>query len=273
MVPVLDDNKGSPATGAEYRTVERSGGAGATGPAHVEMNWHTLISDPDYVDMVVRLVAALLIGGLIGLERSYHGRPAGFRTHALVCMSTALLMLVTIYETRWFPQISGGRITLDPTRMTQGIMTGIGFLGAGTIMKEGLSVRGLTTAASIWTTAAIGVLMGIGFYFPALVATVLTLGTLSLFRWIESRMPSQFYAHFVVRFDRHAKMDETELRRLMRRYGFTIANLNYRLDTDAGFFEYRMVVRTSSPGNASALADMLDSLEIVKEFRVSPLGD
>jgi uncharacterized membrane protein YhiD involved in acid resistance len=83
--------------------------------------------------------------------------------------------------------------------MVQGIMTGIGFLGAGTIMKQGLSVRGLTTAASIWVTAAIGVLVGIGFLFPALLASVLTLGTLSLFRWIESRMPSQFYAQLVVR--------------------------------------------------------------------------
>jgi putative Mg2+ transporter-C (MgtC) family protein len=237
------------------------------------MDVRTLLADPAYLDMTQRLVAALLIGAAIGLERSYHGRPAGFRTHALVCMSTALLMLITVYETRWFPELTGGRITLDPTRMTQGIMTGIGFLGAGTIMKEGLSVRGLTTAASIWTTAAIGVLVGIGFFFPALLATVLTLGTLSLFRWVESRMPSQFYAHFAVRFDRHAKMDETELRRLLKRYGFTIANLNYRLDSDAGFFEYRLVVRTGSAANASALADMLDTLEIVKEFRVSPLGD
>ena len=78
--------------------------------------------------------------------------------------------------------------------MAQGIMTGIGFLGAGVIFKEGLTVRGLTTAASIWITAAIGILAGIGFYFPVIVATVLTLGTLSVFRWIEAKMPVQFYA-------------------------------------------------------------------------------
>ena len=114
------------------------------------------LSDSVYFDIALRLVASLVIGGLIGLERSYHGRPAGFRTHSLVCLSTSLLMLVTVYETRWFPSLSEGRISLDPTRMAQGIMTGIGFLGAGTIMKDGLSVRGLTTAASIWITAAIG---------------------------------------------------------------------------------------------------------------------
>jgi putative Mg2+ transporter-C (MgtC) family protein len=163
------------------------------------MNTRTFLTDPVSIDITVRLTAALLIGGLIGLERSYHGRPAGFRTHMLVCLSTSLLMLVTVYETRWISTISDGRISLDPTRMAQGIMTGIGFLGAGTIMKEGLSVRGLTTAASIWITAAIGILVGIGFYFPAGLATVLTLGTLSVFRWVESRIPAEFYAQFLVR--------------------------------------------------------------------------
>ena len=148
---------------------------------------------PEYLPMTLRLLAAVAAGGLIGLERSYHGRPAGFRTHTLVCLSTCLLMLVTVYETYWFPAIFQGRVTIDPTRLAQGIMTGIGFLGAGAILKEGLSVRGLTTAASIWITAALGILIGIGFYFPAVVATVLTLGTLSVFRWIEIRMPMQTY--------------------------------------------------------------------------------
>src|SRR5690606_1636400 len=100
--------------------------------------------EPIYQEISLRLLAALSVGAVIGLERSYRGRPAGFRTHALVCLSTALLMLVTVYESRWVPGIEAGRLALDPTRMAQGIMTGIGFLGAGVIMKEGLSVRGLT---------------------------------------------------------------------------------------------------------------------------------
>src|SRR5687768_6662986 len=159
----------------------------------------------EYTEMVFRLLAAVLVGGLIGLERSYHGRPAGFRTHTLVCTASAVLMLVTVYEALWFtPQISV-RVALDPTRMAQGIMTGIGFLGAGVIVKEGITVRGLTTAASIWITSAIGILMGIGFYFPAAVATVLTLGVLSLFRWIESQMPIQTFSNFSVRFLRRSE--------------------------------------------------------------------
>lgn len=232
-----------------------------------------LLSDPIHVEIVLRLVAALLIGGLIGLERSYHARPAGFRTHALVCLSTSLLMLVTVYETRWFPEVIQGRIALDPTRMAQGIMTGIGFLGAGTIMKEGLTVRGLTTAASIWITAAIGILVGIGFYFPAAMATLFTLGALSLFRWVEQRIPAQFYAHFLVRFARAEVMSEGEMRGLLAAQGFTIANLSYRLDVEEDFFEYRMVIRTNKAGNAGRLSSALSALESVREFRVSPTGD
>jgi len=227
----------------------------------------------DYFDIALRLVASLVIGGLIGLERSYHGRPAGFRTHSLVCLSTSLLMLVTVYEARWFPNIGQGRISLDPTRMAQGIMTGIGFLGAGTIMKDGLSVRGLTTAASIWITAAIGILIGVGFYFPAVIATVLTLGTLSVFRWVESRMPTQFYAQFVVRFARDKAMPELEVRRLLNDFGFTVANLNYRLDVEADFFEYQMVIRTTGADNTRILTQALNKVEAVKEYRLSPTGD
>jgi putative Mg2+ transporter-C (MgtC) family protein len=231
------------------------------------------VFDGVYFDIAVRLLASLVVGGLIGLERSYHGRPAGFRTHSLVCLSTSLLMLVTVYETRWFSSIAPGRISLDPTRMAQGIMTGIGFLGAGTIIKDGLSVRGLTTAASIWITAAIGILIGIGFYFPAAVATILTLGTLSVFRWIENQIPAQFYAQFVIRFARNEAMPELEMRRMLEDYGFTIANLNYRLDVESDSFEYQMVIRTNSEANASRLAQALNRVGSVKEYRVSPTGD
>src|ERR671926_229429 len=132
--------------------------------------------------IVARLTAALVVGGIIGLERSYHGRPAGFRTHSLVCVASALLMLVTVYQSEWMTSVPLDAIRTDPTRMAQGIMTGIGFLGAGVIFKEGLTVRGLTTAASIWVTAAIGILVGIGFYLPAIAGSLATILILSVFR-------------------------------------------------------------------------------------------
>ena len=167
----------------------------------------------EYQVILEHLLTALAAGGLIGFERSYHGRPAGFRTHSLVCVASSALMLLTVYQAHWYPAEFAGRVTLDPTRMAQGIMTGIGFLGAGVIFKEGLTVRGLTTAASIWITAAIGILAGIGFYFPLIVTTTLTLGTLSVFRWIESKVPGEFFAHLHVRCSREGGMSEDRLER------------------------------------------------------------
>jgi putative Mg2+ transporter-C (MgtC) family protein len=229
--------------------------------------------EPVVTEIAARLLSALVVGALIGLERTYRGRPAGFRTHALVCLSTSLLMLLTAFEDQWVSESGEARVTIDPTRMAQGIMTGIGFLGAGAIMKEGLSVRGLTTAASIWITAAIGIMIGVGFYVPAAMAAVLTLGTLSLFGWLERRLPAQFYAHFTVRFSTSAAVPEDEMRRIVTSHGFSIANLNYRLDSDGGYFEYRMVICSSRPQNARSLSDALSKLSTVREFRLAPTGD
>src|SRR5207249_8987948 len=160
-----------------------------------------------------------------GLERSYHGRPAGFRTHALVCVASSVLMILTVYHVKWFEAAFLERVTIDPTRMAQGVMTGIGFLGAGVIMKEGLSVRGLTTAASIWITAAIGILAGVGLYGTVVLATLLTLGTLTVFRRIESIMPTLLYAHHHLRFARETVMSEPEVRAMLAEHGFSVANV------------------------------------------------
>ena len=217
------------------------------------------------------LLAALAAGGLIGFERSYHGRPAGFRTHSLVCLASSALMLVTMYQDQWFPA-SATRVSIDPTRMAQGIMTGIGFLGAGVIFKEGLTVRGLTTAASIWITSAIGVLAGIGFYFPLIVTTILTLGTLSVFRWVEARIPEQLYAELRVGFASDAAMPEGDFRRFIAGRGFTIATLNYHYRAEARLFEYALVIWTTQTDNVARLVEALRGEAAVREFSLSSMG-
>jgi putative Mg2+ transporter-C (MgtC) family protein len=227
---------------------------------------------PDGYEMVLRLLAALVAGALIGYERSYHGRPAGFRTHSLVCTASSLLMLVTVYEAHWV-RAGSDLVQIDPTRMAQGIMTGIGFLGAGVIIKEGLSVRGLTTAASIWITAAIGILAGVGFYFPLVVSVALTLGVLSLFRWIEARMPSQSYYRFEVRFSRSEAMTERQLRELVESHGFSIANFSYRLDGEGRVRRHSMTIRSADRSSAGRLSETLEGNQAVMEFRIAPTGD
>jgi putative Mg2+ transporter-C (MgtC) family protein len=227
----------------------------------------------EYIDIAIHLGSAWVAGSLIGLERSFHGRPAGFRTHALVCVASALLMLVTVYQWEWIGSVPLETIRTDPTRMAQGIMTGIGFLGAGVIFKENLSVRGLTTAASIWITAALGILFGVGFYYPAIVATAITLITLSLFRLVEARMPTQFYAHHLLRFRKDEALAEPAVRRLIEGHHFTISNMSYRLNESGTVFEYRMVIKTAMKENLERLATSLRARDDILEFRISPTGD
>ncbi len=207
-------------------------------------------------DLVIigRVVGALVIGAMIGVEHTFHGRPAGFRTHSLVCIASAILMIVTVYQNQWMTLLEHDAIRTDPTRMAQGIMTGIGFLGAGVIFKEGLTVRGLTTAASIWVTAAFGILVGIGFWFAAIVGAAAVLVVLALFRFIETRLPSEFYAHHMLRFLRERVMAEDDLRKLIGDHGFTIANLSCRLIEGGQQFEYRMTIKSQDRRNAEKLS-------------------
>ena len=226
-------------------------------------------------DLVIigRVAGALVIGAMIGFERTFHGRPAGFRTHSLVCIASAILMIVTVYQNQWMTLVEHDAIRTDPTRMAQGIMTGIGFLGAGVIFKEGLTVRGLTTAASIWVTAAIGILVGIGFWFAAIVGAVATLTVLALFRLIEARLPSEFYAHHTLRFSRDKVMGEEIMRKMIVDHGFSIANLSSRLTESGGQFEYRMTIKSRDRNAAEKLSKHLLGLPEVVEFRIAPTGD
>lgn len=225
------------------------------------------------IAVITRLLLAVLAGGLIGFERTYHGRPAGFRTHTLVCTASSLLMLLTVYQWRLLADAPIDTLRVDPTRMAQGIMTGIGFLGAGVIMKESLSIRGLTTAASIWMTASIGIMVGVGFYLPAFFATGLTLGTLSLFRWIESVAPSLHYGKVMVRFWRKDVLSEPQLNEAIRRHDIDAANAVYRLQHEGRTFEYELTVRTKDTKNFQRLAEALTAMPEVLEFKITPTGD
>lgn len=224
-------------------------------------------------DIFIHLVVAMVAGGLIGLERSYYGRPAGFRTHTLVCMASSLLMLVTIYQRDWFTGAMIETVRVDPTRMAQGIMTGIGFLGAGVIMKEGASIRGLTTAASIWITAAIGILAGVGFYSALTVVTVLTLSTLTLYRLVERQLPMLIYVQNFIRFRRDQTMTEEQIRALMKENGFDVSNICYAVTGDRQFFDYDLVVKTRKEENLKRLCQSLEKNGSIVEFKLCPTGD
>jgi putative Mg2+ transporter-C (MgtC) family protein len=156
--------------------------------------------------------------------------------------------------------------------MAQGIMTGIGFLGAGVIMKDGLSVRGLTTAASIWITSGIGILVGIGFFAPAGLTAGLTFGALGGFRWIERRMKTESYAQFTVRFAPDRPASQAELLAFVRGHGFSTADVTHWFRHGEGM-EYRMVIHSLDSTAVTRLSESLRQRADLAEFRISPTGD
>lgn len=135
--------------------------------------------------MAGRLMLALVLGGLIGFEREKNSSAAGFRTHILVCLGSALIMLLSAYG---FPEFADEpNVRMDPARLAAQVISGIGFLGAGTILRNGMSITGLTTAASLWVVAAIGLASGAGFYFAAILTTVMVLVSLWVLSFVEKK--------------------------------------------------------------------------------------
>ena len=139
--------------------------------------------------IVIRLIAATLLGALIGFEREYLARPAGMRTHTLVALAAATFAVVTL-ELLAHAKAEGVTST-DPIRIIEAVTAGVAFLAAGTIVLSRGEVHGLTTGATLWLAGAIGVACGIGYYFIALLATVLAVFVLTVLRWVEKAMPQK----------------------------------------------------------------------------------
>jgi putative Mg2+ transporter-C (MgtC) family protein len=186
------------------------------------------------LDATLRLGLAAILGGAIGVERELRDREAGIRTHLLVSLGSALFTLVSAYGFHEFLTSGDAVVRADPTRIAAQIVTGIGFLGAGAIIREGLSVRGLTTAATLWVVAGIGMACGAGWYWPAAITTLFTivaLGPLRVvaYKWIdrlkpeENRLivelkPGQPIGPFVAQLDdiRHFELTEELDRRVLQ---------------------------------------------------------
>jgi len=184
------------------------------------------------------LLGALLLGLVVGYERSYHGRAAGMRTYSLVCLASAALTVIVGYPNLWF----GGQVQVqtlvlsnpDVTRVIQGIVTGVGFLGAGVIIKEGFTISGLTTAASIWTASAIGVLVGVGFYAAAISLAVMSALVMMWVSKLEMWLPSRHAIAVDLHFTQGFMPSEEEMNRSMQDIGYEIAKGSLVIDSHNG---------------------------------------
>lgn len=231
------------------------------------------IASHDLITISGRLALAVLAGGAIGLERAFHGRPAGVRTNALVCTSSSLLMLITVFQWDLLAGVPLETIRVDPTRMAQGIMTGIGFLGAGVIMQEKLTIRGLTTAAAIWMTASIGIIIGMGMFTAAAVATLFTLLILSVFGWIERQLPTQRYAMMSVRSQVGNGLNRNRIMEIVNEHNIKCAAPGYHLEDGGKTLRLEFTLRSIRSSNFELLAETLQHEAHITEFSMVPSGE
>ena len=221
--------------------------------------------------ILLNLIGALLLGLLVGYERSYRGRAAGMRTYGLVCMASAALTVIGGYPGFWF----GGHGALagaDPTRIIQGIVTGIGFLGAGVIMREGFNISGLTTAASIWASAVIGVMVGIGFYLAAMGLAFLCAMSMIFLSRLEKLLPSRHAVAITMRFKRDFVPSEDALRSIAHKRGYQIADGSLSIGSEQGMQEWRFVMIAFNKRSGARLSEMASELRVfegIDSFQLS----
>ena len=219
----------------------------------------------------INVFGALLLGLLVGYERSYHGRAAGMRTYGLVCMASAALAVIAGYSDYWyngFADMSG----TEPTRIIQGIVTGIGFLGAGVIMKEGFSISGLSSAASIWTASAIGVMVGVGFYGAAISLALLSVICMMWISRLEHWLPSHKALAITLQFQKNFIPREAVLRETAIKCGYDINSESLSITSKDGFSEWHFVASALSKDCGITLEELthvLAKLEGIENFAVS----
>jgi putative Mg2+ transporter-C (MgtC) family protein len=222
--------------------------------------------------ILLNLLGALLLGLLVGYERSYHGRAAGMRTYGLVCMASAALTIVSGYPSFWYGGHGDVMASVDPTRVIQGVVTGIGFLGAGVIMREGFNISGLTTAASIWASSVIGILVGVGFYLSAMGLAFFSAMIMIYLNRIEVFLPSRHAVAVRMRFRPGFVPREAVLRKIALERGYEIAGGSLTIDGDNGGQEWRFVALALSRQSGSPLSELateLAAFEGIDGFQLS----
>lgn len=216
-------------------------------------------------ELLLRLALGAVYGGVIGFERQIHGRPAGFRTQMLVCIASVLLMEVSELG-RIYGAQDASFIRLDPGRIAAGAITGIGFLGAGVIIKMGVTVQGLTTAACLWMVAAIGLALGAGLYVESTGALLLTLFTLLALRVIErhtSRLLTKFLEITAVE-----GMDEKTVLDAIKISGAFVQNVDYQSDSEKRELRINYAIGIYSTSPLKNLLDNLTKLDGIKRVEI-----
>ncbi|MBI4822716.1 MAG: MgtC/SapB family protein [Nitrospirae bacterium] len=216
-------------------------------------------------EILIRLLLGAVLGGIVGFERQTHGRPAGFRTHLLVCVASVLFMVVSQYY-HYLSQIDPSYIRIDPARIAQGAITGVGFIGAGVILKTGITIQGLTTAACIWMVSAIGIAIGSGLYLAGIASTAITYFSLLALRTVEKKMPRITFKSLTI--VANEDIDEDIISSTLHKYGSDIAGVDYDRDIEKKELTYHFTIMVTQKTLLRKLLDEVSSLKSVKKVSI-----
>ena len=225
-------------------------------------------------DAFLPILGAVVAGGVIGLEREWRGRAAGFRTHILVSLASALLMLAAMSQADWaFRALPDENIVTDPTRMAHGVLTAIGFLCAGVIFRTGFSIHGLTTAASLWITSALGLLFGAGLYGLGVAGTVVTALILVGLRLISRKLPARILADVEVAWARGDEATGQSVLAAVKAVDPTPRSDRLELVDEGRLQRRAWRLKVAADGDLLTLSDTLGRLPGVAAYRLDPRDD
>lgn len=216
-------------------------------------------------EIILRLLLGALFGGAVGYERQVHGRPAGLRTHLITCVSSVLLMITSEYY-HHLSLMNPDYVRVDPARIAAGAMTGVGFIGAGVILKLGASIQGLTTAASIWMVSAMGLALGAGLYLPTSVAFALTLFALLVLRAVEKKIPTLSVRYLTIAAS--GDVEEDSIRAALENTGASIRNVDYEKDLTTGSITFNLAVSIKSKAPVRGILDSLSGLRGIQKISI-----
>ncbi len=226
---------------------------------------------PIGIVMAAHIVAAMVLGWAVGYERYFNGRVAGTQVYCLVSLTSCAVTLVAGYPALWYWHV-GPTEAGDPTRVIGSILTGIGFLGAGILINTGNNVRGLTTAASIWGSSAIGILVGIGFYIAAISVTVLFIACMAWLPKVERRLPSRATLVVTIRYRRGHRPHPDRVRAFLRERGLSMPPDRLSISYDGERFEFQCTLMASSLVRTSIVplvAEQVPQIPDVESFEIA----
>lgn len=215
-------------------------------------------------ESLLKLTLAIILGGFIGGEREYKNRPAGLRTHMLVCIGATLVQITALNYYSHFSTNVG--FNIDPMRLGAQVISGIGFLGAGAIIKEGVSIRGLTTAASIWLVGCLGLTIGAGLYIEAILATLCIYISLKSFKALEVKLSRGRKIYYIEVIARNTPEKIGEIGTSIGNTGLMILNIDMR-NVDSDYFTVEFVVKDKGNINQSAIIENIISLEGIRDIK------